>query len=290
MTRHWLVSLALLGTATLAQARIVEEQVDVPVQVTDAYQKAISHTIKLTVFIDDASPAPRPVIVVNHGRSPEAENRAAMGRARYSEVSRWFARQGFAVAVPTRIGYGISGGPDVEDTGACERKNYPPGYAAAAQQTLAVLELMHARPDTSKDRSVVLGQSFGGATAVAVAARNPPGVVAAINLAGGGGGNPKTRPRDPCAPRQIERMFAEHGRSARVPMLWIYTENDQYFGERFPREWFQAFKEAGGIGEFVQFPPHGDDGHSLFTRFPAVWQPVVAEFLRKHGFTLKDAQ
>jgi dienelactone hydrolase len=283
---HWL-PIVLLAVSASLHAKLVEEQLDLPVQVTDAYNKTFTHTIKLTLFADDATPAPRPVIVINHGRSPESESRAAMGRARYSDVSRWFARQGFAVAVPTRVGYGVSGGADVEDTGACDKKNYPPGYAAAAQQTLVVLDAMHARPDTLKDRSVVLGQSFGGATAVAIAARNPPGVVASINFAGGGGGNPKTRPRDPCAPRLIERMFGEYGRSARVPMLWIYTENDQFFGERYPREWFKAFKDAGGVGEFVQFPPHGEDGHSLFTRFPATWQPVVSEFLRTQGFDVK---
>jgi dienelactone hydrolase len=287
--KRWLALLTVLAAGATTQAKLVEAQIDLPVQVTDAYNKTIAHDIKLTVFVDDATPAPRPVIVINHGRSPEAENRAAMGRARYSEISRWFARQGFAVAVPTRIGYGVSGGADVEDTGACERKNYPPGYVAAAMQTLAVLDAMRALPDTVKDRSVVLGQSFGGATAVAVAALNPAGVVASINFAGGGGGNPKTRPRDPCAPRSLARMFGDFGKSARVPMLWVYTENDMYFGADYPREWFKAFQEAGGVGEFVQFGPHGEDGHSLFTRFPAVWQPVVAEFLRKHGFQMRDA-
>jgi dienelactone hydrolase len=286
--KRWLPIVAL-AVSTSLQAKVVEEQLELPVQVSDAYNKQISHTITLTVFVDDATPAPRPVIVINHGRAPEVDARATMGRARYSDVSRWFARQGFAVGVPTRVGYGVSGGADVEDTGGCDRKNYPPGYAAAAQQTLAVLETMHARPDTLKDRSVVLGQSFGGATAVAIAARNPPGVGVAVNFAGGGGGNPKTRPRDPCAPGKLERMFADYGRSARVPMLWIYTENDQFFGDSYPREWFKAFKDAGGVGEFVQFPPHGEDGHSLFTRFPAVWQPVLAKFLRTHGYELRSA-
>jgi len=37
-----------------------------------------------------------------------------------------------------------------------------------------------------------------------------------------------------------------------------------------------------------QFPPHGKDGHSLFTRFPDVGRPTVAEFLRQRGFEMKD--
>jgi hypothetical protein len=35
----------------------------------------------------------------------------------------------------------------------------------------------------------------------------------------------------------------------------------------------------------TQYPPHGEDGHSLFTRFPEVWQPRVAEFLDTVGFS-----
>jgi dienelactone hydrolase len=57
---------------------------------------------------------------------------------------------------------------------------YPPGYAAAAQQTLAVLEAVRQRPDAARDRAVVMGQSFGGATAVTIAGLNPAGVQAAF--------------------------------------------------------------------------------------------------------------
>ena len=67
-------------------------------------------------------------------------------------------------------------------------------------------------------------------------------------------------------------------------MLWIYTENDQYWGAEYPKSWLAAFREGGGRAEFIQFPPHGDDGHALFTRFPAVWQPAVRAFLREQGF------
>jgi dienelactone hydrolase len=279
------VVLVVIGlAATGASARLREEQVNLPVEVKDAYGKTVQQSIKVTVFSDDSNPGPAPVIVINHGRASEPEKRAAMGRARYSAISRFFVQRGFIVAVPTRIGYGISGGEDVEATGDCRRKNYPPGYAAAAQQTLAVLEMVRRRPDAAKDRAVILGQSYGGATAVTMAGLNPPGVQASINFAGGGGGNPKTQPQRPCAPQQLEYMFGSYGRTAKVPMLWIYTENDMYFGPKYPKQWFDAYVKAGAPAEFVQFPPHGEDGHGLFTGFPEVWQPKVLQFLEAQGF------
>jgi dienelactone hydrolase len=277
-----------LAAAGLAQARLVEQQFDLPVRVADAYGKVFEQPIKVTVFFDDARPAPRPLLLLNHGRAAEAAERAKMGRARYGDASRWLAAQGFVVAVPTRIGYGVSGGEDLEFTGACNAKRYEPGYAAAVEQSLAVLQAMRARPDVLPDRTVVMGQSFGGAVAVALAARAPSGVVAAINFAGGGGGNPKTQPQRPCGTPQLERLFAGYGQTARLPMLWVYTENDMFFGPELPREWFAAYKAAGGVGEFRQLPPHGDDGHALFTRAPETWQPLVAEFLRRQGFGVKE--
>lgn len=281
-------ALLLLAALAPSQARLVEDQFELPVRVGDAYGKAIAQTIRVTVFRDDEVEGARPLAVINHGRAPEAAARAAMGRARYSVAARWFVRQGFIVAVPTRIGYGVSGGEDVEDTGGCTGKRYEPGYAAAAAQTLALLQYMHSRDDVLKDRTLVLGQSYGGTTAVAVAALAPPGVAAVINFAGGGGGNPKTQPGRPCASHLLERLFAGYGRTARLPTLWIYAENDLFFGPTLPKEWFEAFRRAGGHGEFVQFPAAGDDGHSLFTAFPATWQPVVADFLHRNGYPIGD--
>ncbi|PZP32848.1 MAG: dienelactone hydrolase [Roseateles depolymerans] len=286
MKTELLLAAALLSGTT--QAALVEQQAELPVQVSDAYGKAITQNIRVTLFFDDTTAAPRPVLLLNHGRAPDAEGRAALGRARFVAASRWFAARGFLVALPTRIGYGESGGEDIEDSGACEHKHFVPGFAAAAQQGLTLLAWLRARPDARSDRTVLLGQSYGGATTVALAAQNPPGVVAAINFAGGSGGNPKTQPGRPCAPQRLERVYADYGRSARVPSLWVYTENDLYFGARYPRDWAQAYREAGAPVEFVQLPPHGDDGHQLFARFPQVWQPVVADFLRRQGFDIKD--
>lgn len=280
-----LVLFAILSLALpAAQATIQETVIRLPARVSDAYGKVIEQEFVVTVFEDDApAPAPRPIALLLHGRAADPAKRAKMGRATYRANARWLVHQGFVVAVPTRIGYGETGGEDVEDTGSCGNKIYPPGYQAAADQGLVVLRYMQQRPGTDPDRAVVIGQSYGGATAITLASLNPPGLKAAINFAGGGGGNPETHPREPCAPIRLEQMFARYGKSARVPTLWIYTENDQWMGAKYPTQWHQAFVAAGGTGAFVQFGPNGKDGHGLFTQAPEVWRPQVTSFLREHG-------
>lgn len=285
MHRFLLALAALLPIlAAPVQARLAEEQIDVPVQVRNAWGKEVAQTIRVTVFSDEANPRPAPIAIINHGRATDAAGRARLGRARFGDAARYFVQRGFVVAVPTRVGYGVSGGEDVEDAGSCSNRNYTPVFTAAAEQALAALAAVRQRPGVAPDRVLVVGQSFGGAGTVALAAMNPPGVQAAINFAGGSGGDPKAHPQSPCASAALERTFKGYGAQARVPMLWVYTENDQFFGPRLPREWHEAFTRAGGTAQFVQFPPHGEDGHLLFTKFQQEWEPVVSEFLDTHGF------
>jgi dienelactone hydrolase len=274
-------------SATAASARVVESEQDVPVTVKDLYGKTVERAVRLTVFVDDETPVPHAILLVNHGRAGTAQERADFGRARYADISRHFARYGFLVALPTRVGYGVTGGDDVEDSGGCTSRRFLPGFTAAAAQTQAVLDVLATRPDVLRDRTVLLGQSYGGATTVALASKNLPGVVAAINIAGGAGGDPKARPRDPCSPSRLESLYGDFGETARVPMLWLYTENDLYWGPELPKAWFKAYRAHGAPAQMVQFPPHGEDGHGLFTRFPDVWKPAVEGFLREQGFKLE---
>jgi dienelactone hydrolase len=272
-----------------AQAALQEEVIRLRAQVTNMYGKEVEQEFVVTVFSDDATRDLRkPIAIVLHGRAADADKRAAMGRVTYKVNAQWLVEQGFLVAVPTRIGYGVSGGEDVEDSGSCGRKYYPPAYQAAADQTLVVLKHLQQREDIDKDRAVVIGQSFGGATAITLAAMNPVGLKAVINFAGGGGGNPATRAGDPCAPSSLEQMFAKYGQTARVPSLWIYTENDQWMGAKYPAQWHRAFANAGGVGEFVQFGPNGKDGHGLFTQAPDVWRTRVRSFFEQHGLLPKS--
>lgn len=266
-----------------ALAALVEEVIQLPVQVTDREQRTHQHNMTLTVFRDDARER-APFLLINHGRAGSAAGRAQLGRARFRENAAYFVERGFAVFVPTRVGYGVTGGPDVEYSGPCGKRDFPPAFEAAAVQSLAVIQYAKAQPYVHAARGVVVGQSVGGATTVALAAKNIAGVVGAINFAGGSGGNPDARPDNPCSPHLLARTLTDYGKSARTPMLWLYSENDRFWGKALPRQWFEGYVAQGAPAEFVLLPPSGRDGHGSFTSNSAAWRPHVERFLKAHGF------
>jgi dienelactone hydrolase len=277
--------MGLLFVPALARALVVLEDIRVPVKVADIYGKAVEQEISVGLFHESKSPTPRPLLVLNHGRSATLAGNSKVSVKDYAAAARWLAGFGFIVAMPVRVGYGITGGPDVEYSGSCGTRNFPPVYQAAADQTLAVLAELRKREDAAKDRAVVMGQSFGGATAITLASMNPQDVQGAVNFAGGGGGRPDTHPHNPCSPGRLKDMFEGYGKSARMPTLWLYSENDAYWGPKLPVEWFEAFKAAGGKGEFFALPPVSDnEGHRAFSRASQHWRPRVLEFLGSLGY------
>lgn len=269
----------LLWACTAGAAEPVERVLKVPVKIEDSFRKKIERDITVTVW-EEQGRLSYPLLLVSHGRPPNKAGRENFGRARYPEASKYFASLGYSVWVPTRIGYGVSGpDEDPENSGPCSAKVYPPVYAVAVEQVLQVIDYAKRRADIDGTKIVAVGQSVGGAATIALAARNPPGLLAAVNFAGGGGGNPDTSPGEPCEPHRLTEMFAAYGKTARVPTLWIYTENDRYFAPKHSRGWHQAFRAQGATGEFVLLPAFGQDGHLLFVRGFAIWKPIVEPFL-----------
>ncbi len=118
-----------------------------------------------------------------------------------------------------------------------------------------MIELARGLPYVDGERGVLAGQSFGGsATRWPRPPNVPPGVVGAINFAGGGGGNPAARPGEPSRPDLLEKTFAGYGRTTTVPCLWLYSENDRYFGADYPKQWFEAYHRGHAGARFVALP------------------------------------
>ncbi|MDN3987556.1 dienelactone hydrolase family protein [Zwartia vadi] len=283
-TMHLLGFFSLLITASaFAQSKIVEEVVTVPVSVQNAYGEINNHNVIVTIF-RDSDRNKSPYLILNHGRSGSAEERAKLGRAKYSVASKFFVDQGFVVIVPTRGGYGETGGVDTEYSGDCTFPNYPNVFNAAIHTSKTVLQALSMKSYIDFTKGIAVGQSFGGATAVGLAASELPGLVATFNFAGGGGGNPIKRPASPCRADLLEKLFASYGAKSKVPVYWIYSVNDKYWGEKLPKEWFEAFIKAGGNGKFYSLPAYKNDGHPSFTGNAEAWKPIFESTIKSLGF------
>ena len=193
------------------------------------------------------------------------------------------------MAIPVRRGYGATGGPDVERNASCKRANYIPLANAAADDIHATIRYLNTLPGVAPGRTIVVGQSVGGFATIALASRNPSGIAAYINFAGGRGGHRNGRPNNNCSPNALVRATAHFGKTARVPMLWIYTENDSYFGPKLARRMYASFAKRGGVADFKMLPPFikalKPDGHDLFETINGapVWEPIVSQWLKERG-------
>jgi len=269
------------------QADVREAIVRVPARVEDAFGKPAEGELLVTTF-RPAGPGPFPLVVISHGR--DSDKRADYKRPRFESAARYFVRKGFAVAVPLRLGYGeLAGAGDPESSVSCDAPRFGSALHAAALQILAVRDFMAAQPDIDASRTVLVGVSVGGIATIAATSAHAPGQLAAINFAGGHGGNPEKRPGDPCQSDHLRRLYRAYAESnartaAPTPTLWVYAENDQYFGPSHARRWARAYADGGGAVDLRVLPAFGADDHKLFSTGNDVWQPLVDEFLKPLGF------
>ncbi len=145
---------------------------------------------------------------------------------------------------------------------------------------------MAQRPDIDGTRVLAVGQSTGGFATVALTADPPPGLIAAINFAGGRGSKANFVV---CNEDQLIDAFRTFGKTSRVPMLWVYTANDRYFAPPVADKLYAAFSASGGQAEYIHAPAFGKDGHQLFSGGISYWTPIVNAFLAKQNLVLRPA-
>ncbi len=224
-----------------------------------------------------------PFLVILHGRPGSVDARVRMGLVEFPGNADYFARLGYVVLVPTRVGYGVTGGPDIEYTGPCFYKDYGRGMEMVVQELRQVMRYAAALPGVDPRRGLVVGDSFGGVAAVAAAAAGLPGLRGAVNFSGGDGGDLMHHIDHPCRADQMASTLAAYGRRDRVPTLWLYSANDRYWGAQAPRRWFDAFVGAGGRGRFIELPADKNNGHFIFNRNPQAWHGAFEAFAASLG-------
>jgi dienelactone hydrolase len=236
---------------------------------------------------------PFPLLVMNHGVSLDPMERSYFPMIEFHAAALWFARHGYVVVAPVRPGYGVTAievperglfGVFFSSVGKCSDAEFRDAGLAVASVDRWVMDYMSTQPFIKRDEIVVVGQSGGGWGAIALASQNPGSVRAIIGFAAGRGGHFNGKPNNNCAPDNLVQAVAEFGRTARVPMLWIYSHNDSYFGPDLSTRMAEAFRAGGGRVEYHLLPDFGEDGHFLIDSADAVplWAPLVSEFLERH--------
>src|SRR5437868_8616911 len=233
---------------------------------------------------------PFPLVIMNHGVSLNARDRSFFPLVEFRDAAFWFARRGYLVVAPTGSGYGAAAidipddglyGPFFSKVGNCTNPNFRDPGLAVAQVDLWLIDYMAAEKRIVPKDVIVIGQSAGGWASIALSSLNPPPVKAIITFAAGRGGRVDGKPNNNCAPDKLVEATGEFGRTSRVPMLWIYIENDTFFGPALSKRMHEAFSAAGGKAEYHLLPPFGDEGHFLIDSAESIpiWSPLVERFL-----------
>lgn len=219
-----------------------------------------------------------PVALIAHGSPRDGTARTTYDVHTLLPQARDLAHRGWLAVAFLRRGFGKSDGPFAEGY-TCPAPDFRRALETAAEDIEAVRAAVARRPDADAARVLGLGVSVGGASMLAWAATRPEGLVGIVNVSGGTGSPTAGKNCDEDA---LVSAFASFGARSRVPTLWLYAENDSFFGPDLVRRLHTAFTRDGGQATLSLFGPVGEDGHQLWYLFDGrmLWLPAVDQFLR----------
>lgn len=219
-----------------------------------------------------------PVVIISHGTSVDPYTRAHI-RFDYLHASEYFLKKGFVVVVPMRRGYAGSDGAVIADSiGSCSHPDYSSSAREASRDIAAIIGYVKSLPYADARQILLVGTSTGGFASLATASLKIEGVIGVINFAGGSGGLSPTEPNGhACNEKKLIDVMGSFGK-AEVPTLWIYAEDDPFFGPELAQAMFADYTRNGGKGRLVITPPFG---HALLGRAEGrnIWAPHGDEFL-----------
>jgi dienelactone hydrolase len=230
-------------------------------------------TLEVTLFSPPGD-GPFPVAVINHGKA--SGDPRFQARARYLLPSRSLVERGFLVVLPMRRGFSKSTG-SYNSVGCNTESN----GREQADDIAAVLDHLATLPQADSTRIIVMGQSHGGMSTLALGTLGRPGVKGLVNFAGG-------LRNDNCVAWEsgLARAFGAYGRETRVPSLWFYGDNDSYWRRDTWEAMYAAYTEAGGNARMIAFGAFAaGDAHGMFGSRSGqdIWLPEFDRFALEIG-------
>jgi pimeloyl-ACP methyl ester carboxylesterase len=248
-----------------------------------------SQTVPVWVTLaQNDTDTPKPWILLLHGRPTSPARFSLPGRHTYPKNAQTLAEMGFLVVIPTRIGYGMTSGPDLEFSGTCNDKHYEESMQTVEGELQQLTQRIQSLKHVDPRRGLVIGESFGGLIAVYLSAHPLPGTRAVVNFSGGDGGM-DLAPETPCQPERLTQTFREWGMQVKLPSMWIYGLHDRYWGDTWPYRWFTAFTHSASVPvQWRQVVVRGYNGHEAFVRDPEAWRKDFEKFVHDTRLLLPD--
>ena len=262
----------LLACSATARAQALDASLNETIMGVPKRGAIFTINLETTVYKPDGA-GPFPMVVINHGKAPGDPR----FQSRYQPVfaARWFVQRGYVVVVPMRQGFSkssgsyISGGCNVESNGRTQ-----------AEDVKAVLDYFVTLPYVDASNILVMGQSPGGWTTLALGTLAYPGVKGIVNFAGG-------LRQESCSAWEgvLANAAGRYGKETTLPSLWFYGDNDSYFSVRTWNAMFERYTAFGGKARLVAFGTFGSDSHAMFgsRTGQSIWQPEVSAFLTQVG-------
>jgi dienelactone hydrolase len=87
-----------------------------------------------------------------------------------------------------------------------------------------------------------------------------------------------------CTPENLIKAVSDYGPNSRVPMLWVYSENDKLFNPDLVQKLHAAYVKNGGKAELEFVKPFRNDGHDIFRKSGShvLWGPPLEKFLKSY--------
>jgi dienelactone hydrolase len=267
-----IVGLALLPGLAIEQELQLDYRINEHIVLVPAGRNQQAR-LETTVFQPNG-PGPFPLIIINHGKDPGHPN--LQPRDRFYHMAHAFVARGYAVMVPMRQGFANSTG-NYRDHGCDMTAN---GYIQA-EDVRDTIEYARQQKWIDADHIVVAGQSYGGLATMALGTQDLPGVRALLNFAGG-----LRDDSEGCGWRSsLVSAFAEYGAQNKIPSLWMYGANDSLFGPELVARMHDAFEQAGGKAQLVEYAAFKRDSHGMLASRDGekVWLADTMRFLDQVG-------
>jgi dienelactone hydrolase len=237
--------------------------------------------VRIEVVIEmPAGRGPFPLLVFNHGSTGKGTEPQLFTETWWSRsIADFFVEKGWMVAFPQRRGRGKSDGLYDEGFAADRTQGYssdPNRSLAGADRALedlgAAIAALQRRPDVAGGTILLGGQSRGGALSIAYAGMHPEQVVGVLNFVGGWKSDAAG------TAGEINGTLFRRGGTFPRPTLWLYGRGDSYYSIEHSRSNFDAFTNAGGKGEFIEFDVPNGLGHRVID-YPNLWVGPVEKYL-----------